>query len=46
MQVTLKIFRFNPEIDKKWHHESYTLEAAETDRVLDLLEKEIGRAHV
>ena len=42
MQVTLKIFRFNPEVDKKWHYETYTLEAEETDRVLDLLEKVKG----
>jgi succinate dehydrogenase / fumarate reductase iron-sulfur subunit len=42
MLVTLKIFRFNPEIDKKWHYETYDLEAAETDRVLDLLEKVKG----
>lgn len=38
MQVTLKIFRYNPEQDKKWHYETYTVEAEETDRVLDLLE--------
>ncbi len=38
MQVTLKIFRFNPEVDKKWHYETYTLEADPNDRVLDLLE--------
>ena len=38
MQVTLKIFRFNPEIDKKWHYETYTIEADPTDRVLDLLD--------
>src|SRR5512141_403111 len=42
MEVTLKIFRYNPEVDKKWHHETYTLEAEETDRVLDLLEKVKG----
>jgi succinate dehydrogenase / fumarate reductase iron-sulfur subunit len=42
MQVTLKIFRYNPDVDKKWHHEKYTLEAEETDRVLDLLEKVKG----
>ena len=42
MLVTLKIFRFNPEVDKKWHYETYNLEAAETDRVLDLLEKVKG----
>ena len=38
MQVTLKIFRYNPEVDKTFHYETYTLEAQETDRVLDLLE--------
>jgi succinate dehydrogenase / fumarate reductase, iron-sulfur subunit len=42
MQVTLKIFRYNPEVDKKWHHETYQLEGEETDRVLDLLEKVKG----
>jgi succinate dehydrogenase / fumarate reductase, iron-sulfur subunit len=38
MQVTLKIFRYNPEADKKPHYEKYELEADPTDRVLDLLE--------
>ncbi len=38
MQVTLKIFRYNPEVDKKFHYETYTLEADENERVLDLLE--------
>jgi succinate dehydrogenase / fumarate reductase iron-sulfur subunit len=38
MQVTMKIFRFNPEVDKKPHYQSYTLEAQPDDRVLDLLE--------
>ena len=38
MQVTLKVFRFNPEVDKKWHYETYVFEAQLTDRVLDLLE--------
>jgi succinate dehydrogenase / fumarate reductase iron-sulfur subunit len=38
MQVTLKIFRYNPEKDKKPHYDTYTLEADPTDRVLDLLE--------
>lgn len=42
MQVTLKIFRFNPEVDKKWHYETYTIEAELTDRVLDLLERVKG----
>jgi len=38
MHVTLKIFRFNPEVDKKWHYETYQVEPHPTDRVLDLLE--------
>jgi len=38
MQVTFKIFRFNPEKDKKPHYETYKVEADPTDRVLDLLE--------
>ena len=42
MIATLKIFRFNPEVDKKWHYETYSLEAEDTDRVLDLLEKVKG----
>jgi succinate dehydrogenase / fumarate reductase iron-sulfur subunit len=43
MQVTLKIFRYNPEVDKTFHYETYTLEALETDRILDLLEIVKGR---
>ena len=42
MHVTLKIFRFNPEIDQKWHYETYQLEPDPTDTVLDLLEKVKG----
>ncbi len=38
MQVTLKVYRFNPEKDKKSHFETYKLEAQPTDRVLDMLE--------
>ncbi len=38
MQVTLRVFRYNPEKDKKPHYETYKLEAQPTDRVLDLLE--------
>ncbi len=38
MQVKLKVFRYNPEVDKKPHYEVYDLEADPTDRVLDLLE--------
>jgi succinate dehydrogenase / fumarate reductase, iron-sulfur subunit len=38
MEVKLKVFRYNPESDKKPHYEHYTVEAQPTDRVLDLLE--------
>ena len=38
MEVTLKIFRFNPETDKKPHYDQFVVEAEPTDRVLDLLE--------
>jgi succinate dehydrogenase / fumarate reductase iron-sulfur subunit len=38
MQVTLKIFRYNPEVDKKFRYHTYTLEAEPTERILDLLE--------
>ena len=39
MKITLNIYRFNPEVDKKPHYEKYTLEAEPTDRILDLLER-------
>ena len=42
MQVTLKIFRFDPEKDKKYHYESYALEVDPNDRILDLLEQVKG----
>ena len=38
MEVTVKIFRYNPEKDKRGHYETYTLEADENERILDLLE--------
>ena len=38
MEVTVKIFRYNPEKDKRGHYETYTVEAQETDRILDVLE--------
>ncbi|MBT3390603.1 MAG: succinate dehydrogenase iron-sulfur subunit [Chloroflexi bacterium] len=38
MQVKLKIFRYDPENDKKPHFDKFTVEAEPTDRVLDLLE--------
>lgn len=41
-EVTLKIFRYDPESGKKPHYDSFTLEAEPTDRVLDLLEKVKG----
>jgi len=42
MQVTLKVFRYNPETDSQPHYDTFTLEAEPTDRVLDLLEKAKG----
>jgi succinate dehydrogenase / fumarate reductase iron-sulfur subunit len=38
MKVTFKIFRYNPEKDKKPYYKSYEIEVDPTDRVLDLLE--------
>jgi succinate dehydrogenase / fumarate reductase iron-sulfur subunit len=38
MQVKLKVFRYNPEQDKKPKYQTYEIEAEPTDRVLDLLE--------
>jgi succinate dehydrogenase / fumarate reductase, iron-sulfur subunit len=38
MKVSLKVFRFNPEKDRKPHYETYKVDAQPTDRVLDLLE--------
>lgn len=38
MQVTLKIFRYNPETDDKARYDTFAVEAEPTDRVLDLLE--------
>ena len=38
MEVTIKVFRYNPEKDKRGHYETYTVEADENDRILDLLE--------
>ena len=42
MEVTLKIFRYNPEKDRKPSYKMYKLDGIETDRVLDLLEKVKG----
>ncbi|MCA1899277.1 MAG: succinate dehydrogenase iron-sulfur subunit [Chloroflexi bacterium] len=38
MEITLKVFRYNPEKDKRGHYEVYKVEGVENDRVLDLLE--------
>jgi succinate dehydrogenase / fumarate reductase iron-sulfur subunit len=38
MEITLKVFRYNPEKDKRGHYEVYKVEGDENDRVLDLLE--------
>ena len=43
MEISLKVFRFDPEVDKKWRFDSYKLEAEPTDTVLDLLEKVKGQ---
>ncbi len=37
MQVTVKILRFNPEVDKKQHWETYTVEAEPFNQILDVL---------
>ena len=42
MQVTLRVFRYNPEADKKPHYDTYKIDAEPTDRVLDLLENAKG----
>jgi len=42
MQVTLKILRYRPATDERGHYETYTLEAEENERVLDLLERVKG----
>jgi succinate dehydrogenase / fumarate reductase iron-sulfur subunit len=39
MQVKLRIFRYNPEVDKRPHYENYTVDGELTDQVLDLLNK-------
>jgi succinate dehydrogenase / fumarate reductase iron-sulfur subunit len=39
MEVTLKIFRYNPEIHQEPHYDTFTLTAEPTDRILDLLER-------
>ena len=41
-KITLKLFRYNPEMDKKPYYDTFKLEAEPTDRVLDLMEKVKG----
>jgi len=38
MEVTVKIFRYNPEKDTRGHYETYQVDAHENDRILDVLE--------
>jgi succinate dehydrogenase / fumarate reductase, iron-sulfur subunit len=38
MKITLRVFRYNPEKDKKPHFDRFKLEADPHDRVLDVLE--------
>jgi len=38
MEITLKVFRYNPGVDKKPRYERFNIDAEPTDRVLDLLE--------
>jgi len=43
MEITIKIFRYNPEKDERGHYETYTVEADPNDRVLDVLEYVKGK---
>jgi len=44
MEVTVKIFRYNPEKDTRGHYETYKIEADPNDRVLDVLEHIKGKS--
>jgi len=37
MQVALRVFRYNPEADRRPHYQTFQVEAEDTDLVLDLL---------
>jgi succinate dehydrogenase / fumarate reductase iron-sulfur subunit len=39
MKLTLKIYRFNPEIDSEPHYQTFTIEAETNERILDCLNK-------
>ncbi len=42
MKISLKVFRYQPEKDRKPHYDTFELEADPMDRVLDLLEQVRG----
>jgi succinate dehydrogenase / fumarate reductase iron-sulfur subunit len=39
VEIRLKIFRFDPEIDKQPHYDQFAMEASPNDRILDCLNK-------
>lgn len=43
MEVTVKIFRYNPEKDARGNYVTYKIEAEPTDRILDVLEHIKGK---
>ena len=43
MEITIKIFRYDPEKDTRGHYETYLVEGDENDRVLDVLELVKGK---
>ncbi len=44
MEITIKIFRYDPEKDARGHYETYVVEGDENDRVLDVLELVKGKS--
>ena len=44
MEITIKIFRYDPEKDVRGHYETYVVEGDENDRVLDVLELVKGKS--
>jgi len=43
MEITIKIFRYDPERNTRGHYETYVVEGDENDRVLDVLELVKGK---
>ena len=43
MEVTVKIFRYNPEKDQRGNYVTYKIEADPNDRILDVLEHIKGK---